>query len=202
MAHYPDPLERLVTELKRLPGIGQRTAERLAFFLLNQPEEAVRALSEALVELKTKIRLCAECFNFAEGERCPICLDPKRDRSTICVVSNPQELWKIEKTGGYHGLYHVLGGLLSPVHDVGPEDLRVQELLRRLERGDVKEVILALDPTVEGEHTAMYLARRIRALGRDLKLTRIAQGVPIGRDLETADELTLSRALEGRVTVE
>jgi len=146
MAHYPDSLERLITELRKLPGIGQRTAERLAFFLLNQP----------------KIRPCAECFNFAEGERCPICLDPKRDRSTICVVSNPQELWKIEKTGGYHGLYHVLGGLLSPVNDVGPEDLRVNELLRRLERGDVKEVILALDPTVEGEHTAMYLARRIR----------------------------------------
>jgi recombination protein RecR len=200
MAHYPEPLERLVKELKKLPGIGQRTAERLVFYLLNQPEEEVRSLSEALVELKAKITLCQECFSFAEGELCEICQDPKRDRSIICVVSSPQELWKIEKAGGYHGLYHVLGGLISPVNDVHPEDLRIQELMRRLQRGGVKEVILALDPTVEGEHTAMYLARQIKPLG--IAVTRIAQGVPIGRDLEFADELTLSRALQGRVAVE
>ena len=200
MAQYPEPLERLVNELKKLPGIGQRTAERLAFHLLNRPEEEVRSLSEALVELKVKITLCRECFNFAEEELCVICRDPKRDRSAICVVSNPQELWKIEKAGGYYGLYHVLGGFISPVNDVHPEDLRIQELMGRLRRGGVKEVILALDPTVEGEHTAMYLARQIKPLG--ITVTRIAQGVPIGRDLELADELTLSRALQGRVTVE
>lgn len=200
MAHYPEPLERLVKELKKLPGIGQRTAERLAFHLLNRPEEEVRQLGEALMELKAKITLCRECFSFAEGELCEICQDPKRDRSIICVVSSPQELWKIEKAGGYYGLYHVLGGLISPVNDVHPEDLRIQELMRRSQRGGVKEVILALDPTVEGEHTAMYLARQIKPLG--IAVTRIAQGVPIGRDLELADELTLSRALQGRVTVE
>ncbi len=200
MAHYPEPLERLVKELKKLPGIGQRTAERLAFHLLNRPEEEVRQLGEALMELKAKITLCRECFSFAEGELCTICQDPKRDRSIICVVSSPQELWKIEKAGGYYGLYHVLGGLISPVNDVHPEDLRIQELMRRSQRGGVKEVILALDPTVEGEHTAMYLARQIKPLG--ITVTRIAQGVPIGRDLELADELTLSRALQGRVAVE
>lgn len=199
MAQYPEPLTKLITELKKLPGIGQRTAERLAFHLLNQPEEEVRSLSEALSALKAKIRLCRECFNFAEGELCPICLDPKRDRSLICVVSHPQELWKIERTNGYHGLYHVLGGLISPVSDVHPEDLHIEELMRRLERGGVKEVILALDPIVEGEATAMYLARKIKPYG--IATTRIAQGVPIGRDLEFADELTLSRAIQGRVSI-
>jgi len=199
MAGYPEPLERLIRELKKLPSIGQRTAERLAFHLLSQPAEEVRLLSEALLDLKDKIRFCRECFNFSEGELCPICEDPRRDRSTICVVSHPQELWKIERTNGYHGLYHVLGGLISPVADVQPEDLHIEALMRRLEGGQVKEVILALDPVVEGEATAMYLARKIKPLG--IRTTRIAQGVPIGRDLEFADELTLKRALAGRVTI-
>ncbi len=199
MAQYPEALSKLIRELKKLPSIGQRTAERLAFHLLNEPEEEVQLLSEALLELKAKIRPCQECFNFSEGELCLICQDPRRDRSVICVVSHPQELWKLERTNGYHGLYHVLGGLISPVDDVHPEDLRIEELMRRLMGGQVKEVILALDPKVEGEATAMYLARKIKPLG--IATTRIAQGVPIGRDLEFADELTLSRALAGRVAI-
>ncbi len=199
MAQYPEPLERLVREFKKLPGIGQRTAERLAFHLLKQPEEEVRQLGQALADLKTKIGLCRECFNFAEEELCKVCRDLRHDRALICVVSNPQELWKIERTGGYHGLYHVLGGLISPVNDVHPEDLRIEELVRRLQGGEVQEVILALDPTVEGEHTSMYLVRQIKPLG--IAITRIAQGVPIGRDLEFTDEVTLSRALQDRVAI-
>ena len=207
MAHYPEPLEALIRELKKLPGIGQRTAERLAFHLLHQPEEEVGLLREALREIKTKIVLCRECFNFADADAesesrralCGICRDPGRDRSVICVVSHPQELWKIEKTGGYQGLYHVLGGLISPLRDVHPEDLHIEGLMERLRRGGVREVILALDPTVEGEHTSLYLARQIKPLG--IVTTRIAQGVPIGRDLEFTDEATLSRALQGRVTI-
>jgi recombination protein RecR len=199
MAQYPEPLERLVREFKKLPGIGRRTAERLAFYLLNQPDEEIQQLGQALTDLKAKIRLCRECFNFTEEEVCKICQDPGRDRSLICVVSNPQELWKIERSGGYHGLYHVLGGLISPVNDVHPEDLRIEELMRRLQGDEVKEVILALDPTVEGEHTSMYLARQVKPLG--IATTRIAQGVPIGRDLEFTDEVTLSRALQGRVAI-
>jgi len=199
MAQYPKALIQLIRELKKLPSIGQRTAERLAFHLLNQPEEEVRLLSDALLELTAKIRPCKECFNFAEEELCAVCRDHQRDRSIICVVSHPQELWKLERTNGYHGLYHVLGDLISPVNDVHPEDLRIEELMRRLQGGHVKEVILALDPKVEGEATAMYLARKIKPLG--IAATRIAQGVPIGRDLEFADELTLSRALQGRVTI-
>ena len=203
--NYPEPLEALIQELKKLPGVGQRTAERLAFHLLNQPEEEVELLREALRAIKAEIVLCRECFNFAEargpdeGALCGICRDPGRDRSVICVVSHPQELWKIEKTGGYPGLYHVLGGLISPLRDVHPEDLHIEELMARLRRGDVREVILALDPTVEGEHTSLYLARQIKPLG--ILTTRIAQGVPIGRDLEFTDEATLSRALQGRVTL-
>lgn len=199
MAGYPEPLERLVKELKKLPSIGQRTAERLMFHLLQQPRAEVELLSQALVDIKEKIRFCRNCFNFAEEELCPVCRNDRRDPSTICVVSHPQELWKIEKTNGYHGLYHVLGGLISPVNDVAPEDLHVEELMGRLQGGEVNEVILALDPNVEGEATAMYLARKIKPLG--ISTTRIAQGVPIGRDLEFADELTLSRALEGRVRI-
>ena len=199
MAQYPEALSRLIRELKKLPSIGQRTAERLAFHLLNQPEEEVRLLSEALLELKAKIRPCKECFNFSEEELCAICQDPRRDRSLICVVSHPQELWKLERTNGYHGLYHVLGDLISPVNDVQPEDIHIEELMQRLQGGHVKEVIFALDPKVEGEATAMYLARKIKPLG--ISATRIAQGVPIGRDLEFADELTLSRALQGRVSI-
>lgn len=199
MSGYPEPIERVIDELQKLPSVGQRTAERLMFFLLNQPKSEVTPLAKALLDLKDKIRLCARCFNFAEGELCPICRDDRRDGSVICVVSHPQELWKIEKTSSYQGLYHVLGGLISPVNDVNPEDLHIDALLQRLQSGEVNEVILALDPNVEGEATGMYLARQIKPMG--IEASRIAQGVPIGRDLEFADELTLTRALEGRIHI-
>jgi recombination protein RecR len=197
MEKYPEPLEQLIQELKKLPSVGRVTAERLAFYLLNQGPEEVQRLSKALLQVKERIHPCAECFNYAQEKLCPVCNDPKRDRSIICVVSHPQELLKLERTDGYHGLYHVLGGLLSPVNDVHPEDLRIEELLQRLRRGGVREVILALDPVVEGEATGMYLARAIKPLS--IKVSQIAHGVPMGRDLEFADEITLNRALQGRV---
>jgi recombination protein RecR len=199
MDKYPEPLEHLIKEFQKLPSIGRKTAERLAFYLLAQPPEELEALSQAVIQVKEKIRPCRECFNFTEIEHelCEVCRDPKRDTSVICVVSHPQELLKLEKTREYHGLYHVLGGLLSPVNGVGPEQLHIEELLVRLSTGNIQEVILALDPKVEGEATAMYLARKIKPLG--IKITQIAHGVPVGRDLEFADEVTLSRALAGRV---
>lgn len=199
MDKYPEPLENLIKEFQKLPSIGRKTAERLAFYLLSQPPEELEALSQAVAHVKEKIRTCTECFNFTEiaNELCEICRDPKRDVSVICVVSHPQELLKLEKTREYRGLYHVLGGLLSPVNGIGPEQLHIEELLGRLSKGHVQEVILALDPKVEGEATAMYLARKIKPLG--IKITQIAHGVPVGRDLEFADEVTLSRALAGRV---
>ncbi len=199
MSGYPEPIQRVIDELQKLPSVGQRTAERLMFHLLNEPKSEVTPLAKALLDLKDKIQLCTRCFNFAEGELCPICRDDRRDASVICVVSHPQELWKIEQTSSYQGRYHVLGGLISPVNDVNPEDLHIEELLQRLQGGEVNEVILALDPNVEGEATGMYLARQIKPLG--IEASRIAQGVPIGRDLEFADELTLTRALEGRTHI-
>jgi len=206
--NYPEPLENLIRELSKLPSIGRKTAERLAFYLLSREASEAEGLSRAILEAKRRIRPCRICYNYSEARDttepiCSICADPGRDRSMICVVSQPQELWIIERTGEYRGLYHVLGGLISPVDGVSPEDLRIEELLRRLRSGEVKEVILALDPTVEGEATAMFLARKIRALDSadsppKIKVTQIAHGVPIGRDLELADELTLSQALRGR----
>jgi recombination protein RecR len=199
MDKYPEPLEHLIKEFQKLPSIGRKTAERLTFYLLAQPPEELEALSQAVIQVKERIRPCRQCFNFTEIEHelCEVCRDPKRDTSVICVVSHPQELLKLEKTREYHGLYHVLGGLLSPVNGIGPEQLHIEELLVRLSKGNIQEVILALDPKVEGEATAMYLARKIKPLG--IKITQIAHGVPVGRDLEFADEVTLSRALAGRV---
>jgi recombination protein RecR len=193
---YPESLEELIRELSKLPTIGRKTAERLASYILNQDMEAAERLSRAILEVKKRIKRCKICYNYTEEEICPICADPSRDRATICVVSQPQELWKLERTRDFRGLYHVLGGLISPVDGVAPEDLRIAELLERLKSGEVQEVILALDPKVEGEATAMFLARRIKPL--KIKVTQIAHGVPMGRDLEFADELTLSQALRGR----
>ncbi len=202
MRKYPESLEKLIQELKKLPGIGRVSAERLAFFLLSQPDERALTLSQALVEVKEKIRLCQECFHYAEGERCAICLDPGRDRTVICVVSQPHEVLKFEKTSEFYGLYHVLGGLISPVNDVSPDDLHIDELLGRLRAGETQELILALDPKVEGEATAMYIARQIRkTLDQNVKITQLAHGVPVGRDLEFADEITLGKALRGRVAL-
>lgn len=188
------PLEELLSALSRLPGIGRRSAERIAFYLLAKPEEG-RRLAAALAGLDQVTR-CPQCGNFATEGLCPICRDPERDRSTICIVARPWEIAHLERTGEYRGLYHVLGGLISPGQKVGPEDLAIEGLLSRVRAGGVREVILALEPKLEGDLTAMHLLRALKPLG--VQVTQLAQGVPVGRDLESADELTLGRALKGR----
>ena len=198
-----DPITNLINNLSKLPGIGERTASRLAFFILNQPDELAHGLAEALVEVKSKIGLCKRCCNLTEGEYCALCLNLKRDRDTICVVESAPNLRAIENTGEFRGTYHVLHGLISPLEGIGPDELRVAELLRRLQGpqpGDppeiaeeIKEVILATSPSVDGETTALYLTRLLKPMG--LKLSRIASGVPIGSELEYTDRMTLSRAL-------
>jgi recombination protein RecR len=190
------PLERLVGELAKLPGVGRKTAQRFAFHLLKAPPSDVDALVAALGELRTRLRLCATCFNIAEAESCPICADPRREPGTVCVVEQAANVLAIERTSSFHGLYHVLGGALSPLKDVGPEDLRVRELLERVNHAGVKEVILATSPNVEGEATAVYLARLLKPLG--VITTRLAQGLPAGADLEFTDDVTIRRALENR----
>jgi len=182
--------------LGKLPTIGRKTAQRLAFHMLKTPEEEAEALARAIVELRRKIRLCRDCFNLAEEELCPVCSDPRRDRTLLCVVEEPTNLISIERTSAYRGLYHVLGGALSPLKDVGPERLRLRELMERVQRERFCEVILATNPNVEGEATAVYVSRLLKPLG--LQTTRLAQGLPAGGDLEFLDELTLRRALEGR----
>jgi recombination protein RecR len=190
------PVARLVEELSRLPGIGPKTASRLTFYLLRAPREQVKALSQAIGELQEKIVTCEICYNITEESSCDICRDEERDRSVICVVEEPLDVLAIERTGGYKGLYHVLGGVISPVEGIGPEDLKIAQLLRRLENEPVEEVILATNPSLEGESTAMYLLRLLKPL--KIKVTRIAHGLPMGGDLEYADQVTLTRALEGR----
>ncbi|MCX7750061.1 MAG: recombination mediator RecR [Candidatus Bipolaricaulota bacterium] len=191
------PLEELLAALSRLPGIGRRSAERIAFFLLAKPEEG-RRLAAALAGLE-RIGRCPQCGNFATEGPCPICRDPGRDRGMICVVARPWEIPHLEKTGEYRGLYHVLGGLLSPGQGIGPEDLAIEGLLSRVKAGGVREVILALEPKLEGDLTALHLLRLLKPLG--VQVTQLAQGVPVGRDLESADELTLGRALKGRTAL-
>jgi recombination protein RecR len=190
------PLEELIAALTALPGIGRRSAERIAFFLLSKPEEA-HHLAGVIGDLHQRVRRCRRCGNFSEGELCPICSNPARDAKTICVVAHPWEIEKIEKTGEYRGLYHVLGGLISPASGVGPEDLAIDKLLRRVREEGTEEVILALEPRLEGDLTAMHLLRLLKPLG--VRVSQIAQGVPVGRDLGAADEITLGRALKGRV---
>ena len=190
------PLEELIAALTRLPGIGRRSAERITFFLLTKPEEAAR-LAEAIGGLHARIRRCRRCGNFAEGELCPICASPGRDGAVLCVVARPWEIEHIERTGEFRGLYHVLGGLISPADGVGPEDLALESLLQRVREEGVQEVILALEPKVEGDLTAMHLLRLLKPLG--VRVSQIAHGVPVGRDLESADEITLGRAIKGRI---
>ncbi|RMF77672.1 MAG: recombination protein RecR [Nitrospirae bacterium] len=190
------PIAQAVRHLTRLPGVGRRTATRLVFHLLGQPQAEVEALAHALLDLKRRLRFCRECQGLAEGEVCEICADPSRDRSLLCVVEQPRDLLVVEEAGCYRGLYHCLHGALSPVEGVGPGELRIQELLRRLERGEIREVIVATNPTHEGEATAAYLARLLAPRG--VRVTRLARGIPVGGDLEYIDPLTLSRALEGR----
>jgi recombination protein RecR len=191
-------VERLVGELARLPGIGQRSAQRLAFHLMKAPAERPRALAEAIMQVVERLRPCAECFSFAEAELCPICADPRRDRTTLCVVEEPSAIIPIERTQEYRGRYHVLGGALSPIDGVDPEHLRIEELVARIERDGVAELVIATNPTMSGEATALYLADLVR--GR-VRVTRLASGLPVGADLEHADELTLGRALLGRTEI-
>jgi len=187
-----------VGELARLPGIGQRSAQRLAFHLMKAPAERPRALAEAIMQVVERLRPCAECFSFAEAELCPICADPRRDRTTLCVVEEPSAIIPIERTQEYRGRYHVLGGALSPIDGVDPEHLRIEELVARIERDGVAELVIATNPTMSGEATALYLADLVR--GR-VRVTRLASGLPVGADLEHADELTLGRALLGRTEI-
>jgi len=196
LAYYPDPVARLIEALQRLPGIGPKTAQRLTFFLLKRPVEEVRELSESLLAVKDQIVYCRLCFNITDEDPCRICADPSRDSRLLCVVEEPNDLLAMERTGEYRGRYHVLLGALSPLDGIGPDDLKVKELLVRLEVGETTEVILATNPNVEGEATALYLAKLLRPLG--LRVTRIARGLPVGGDLEYADQVTLSKALEGR----
>ena len=190
------PMVRVIEELHKLPGIGPKSAQRLGYFLLQAPEEQVRALAEAIVAVKEKIVLCSACQNITEADPCSICQDAERDRTTVCIVEKPLDILPLERTRGYHGLYHVLHGVISPMEGVGPEDIKIRELLARLRDGTVKEVILATNPNLEGEATAMYIQRLVTPLG--IKVTRLARGLPFGSDLEYADEVTLTRALEGR----
>lgn len=190
------PVARLIDEFSRLPGIGPKTASRLTFFLLRVPDEQAQALAEAIRALKENVVTCSQCENIAEVDPCPICTGEDRDRSTICVVEEPLDVLAIERTRDYHGLYHVLHGAISPVDGIGPEDLRIDALLQRLQNSQIQEIILATNPNLEGEATAMYLQRLIGPLG--IRITRLARGLPVGGDLEYADAVTLSRALEGR----
>ena len=195
MAEYILPLEKLIEQFRHLPGIGQKTAVRLAFAVLDFSEEEAFAFADAVRGAKEQVKTCRICQNISDGELCPICADEKRDRSVICVVEDVKDLLAFERTREYRGLYHVLHGLISPIDGVGPDQLRIKELLARLD-GSVKEVIMATNPTVEGEATAMYLARLIKPLG--VTVTRLAYGIPVGGEVEYADEITLYRALEGR----
>jgi len=196
LAHYPEPFARLIEALQRLPGIGPKTAQRLTFFLLKRPLDEVRELSEALLAVKERIGHCRICFNVTDEDPCRICADPARDPRVLCVVEEPNDLLAMERTGEFRGLYHVLLGALSPLDGIGPEDIKVRELLARVERGETTEVILATNPNVEGEATALYLSKLLRPLV--VRVTRIARGLPVGGDLEYADQVTLSKALEGR----
>ena len=192
---YGNPVTRLIEELASLPGIGGKSAQRLAFHIIHMPREKVAALSEAILEAKDQVRYCSVCCNLTEEEICPVCANVKRDHKVIMVVEDPRDMAAYERTKEFHGVYHVLHGAISPVTGVGPQDIRIRELISRID-GTVEEVILATNPNVEGEATAMYIAKVLKPL--EVKVTRIANGVPVGGDLEYVDEITLSRALEGR----
>lgn len=193
------PVARLIEQFHKLPGIGPKSAQRLTYHLLRVPVEEAAALAQAILELKEKTILCSLCQNVTEHDPCSICADPQRDRSLVCVVEEPLDILALERTRGYHGLYHVLHGVISPMDGVGPEDLKVGELLQRLKDGQVREVIMATNPNLEGEATAMYLSRLLAPLG--VRCTRLARGLPMGADLEYADDMTLARALENRQEV-
>jgi len=192
----PDPLAKLIEQFQRLPGIGAKSAQRLAYHILKTPREEVDRLGDAMREVKERVTYCSVCSNITDTDPCFFCTNPSRDPRLICVVEEPENVNGVERTRGFNGLYHVLMGALSPLHGVGPDDLKIKELLRRVVDGSVEEVVLATNPNVEGEATAIYLAKLLKPLG--MKVTRIAMGVPVGSDLEYADEVTMQRAMEGR----
>ena len=196
MAVYTAPVQSLIDELGRLPGVGPKSAQRIAFHLLKIPIDDVARLATAITEAKARVRFCSQCFNFADSELCPICLDDRRDPTVLCVVEESRDIVSIEKTGEFKGRYHVLLGAMSPLDGIGPEQLKMKELFARIEPESIEEVILCTNPNTEGEVTAMYIARMMKPFG--VRVTRIASGLPVGGDLEYADELTLGRALEGR----
>lgn len=196
MKYYAKPLARLINELSRLPGIGGKTAQRLAFHILSMEEKEARALADSIIEAKQKMTYCSVCGNLTDTDPCIICSDPSRDRSVICVVETPKDVVAMEKIKEYNGLYHVLHGAISPMEGIGPEDINLKQLIVRLQNEDVRELILATNPNIEGEATAMYIARLIKPSG--IRVSRIAHGIPVGGDLEYADEVTLLKAMEGR----
>jgi recombination protein RecR len=193
---FAEPLQRLIDEFRRLPGIGHKSAQRLAFHVLRSPRENAARLAIALTDVKDNLGICGECNNISDAELCPYCRDPHRDRTQICVLEEPHNILPIETTRTFEGLYHVLNGAISPLRGIGPEQLKIKGLLDRISNGEVKEVILATNPTVEGEATAVYLSRLLKPLG--IKVTRIAMGIPVGSDLEFSDEVTISKSLENR----
>ena len=196
MEYFPAPLEKLVEQFARLPGIGGKSAQRLAFFILGLPEAEAKDFAEAILDAKRSITCCPVCQNFTSGGLCPICSSPKRDGATVCVVADPRDVAAIERSREYNGHYHVLHGVISPMNRVGPDDLAIKPLLARVSQGEIQEVIMATNPDTEGEATAMYIARLLKPFG--LRVTRLAYGIPVGGHLEFADEATLTRALEGR----
>jgi len=196
MPDFAAPLQRLIDEFRRLPGIGQKSAQRLAFYVLRSPRDQAAALAAALTDVKDNLGICAECNNISDAELCPYCRDPNRDRSAICIVEEPHAILPVETTRSFNGLYHVLHGAISPLRGIGPEQLKIKGLLDRIANGGVQEIILANNPTVEGEATAVYLSRLLKPLG--MKVTRIAMGIPVGSDLEFADEVTMLKSLENR----
>jgi recombination protein RecR len=196
MPEFAEPLARLIAECKRLPGIGQKSAQRIAFHLLRAPREDAERLAQALFDIKDKLTLCADCNNISDSHLCLYCRDPHRDHSLLCVVEEPHNILPIETTNSFRGIYHVLHGAISPLRGIGPEQLKIKGLIDRLRKGEIQEIILATNPTVEGEATAVYLARLLKPLGP--RVTRIAMGIPVGSDLEFADEVTMSRSLENR----
>ena len=196
MSYYSPSIEKLIESFEKLPSIGHKTATRLAFHMLNLNEESTKEFINSIIEAKKNLRYCSKCFNITETDPCPICSSPKRDQSTICVVEDVKDVVAMEKTHELKGVYHVLHGSISPMNGIGPEDIKIKELLERLRDTDVKEIIIATNPRVEGEATAIYLSKLIKPIG--IKVTRIAHGIPVGGDLEYTDEVTLSKALEGR----
>ena len=196
MPDFAAPLQRLIDEFRRLPGVGQKSAQRLAFYVLRSPRDQAAALAAALIDVKDNLGVCAECNNISDSELCPYCRDPNRDRSQICVVEEPHNILAVETTRSFNGLYHVLHGSISPLRGIGPEQLKIKGLLERIGKGDVQEIIMATNPTVEGEATAVYLSRLLKPLG--MKVMRIAMGIPVGSDLEFADEVTMLKSLENR----